>query len=166
MDYRRVYESGGCYFFTVVTARRRPLFASASAVSHLRAAFRVVRGRYPFQTQCAVVLPDHLHCIWSLPKDDADFSLRWQLIKSYVSRRMPDDRPVWQPRFWEHLIRDETDLAHHLDYIHFNPVKHGYVQRAQAWPFSSIHRYIADGRYPADWGEYGAPNIPEDIGYE
>lgn len=166
MHYRRIYEGGGCYFFTVVTAGRRPVFASSDAVAALRHAFAKVRDQHPFDIEAAVVLPDHLHCIWTLPASDADFSRRWRLIKSDVSKRLPAQQPVWQPRFWEHLIRDDTDLKHHIDYIHFNPVKHRVSDAPAAWPYSSVHRYIAAGVYPPDWGQATEPAIPDGIGRE
>jgi putative transposase len=113
-------------------------------------------------------MPDHLHCIWTLPTGDSDYSARWSLIKRSVARfsadvtldpalRNPSHRKrrestIWQRRFWEHLIRDDVDFARHLDYIHYNPVKHGHVTRATDWPYSTIHRYVREGVYPIDWG--------------
>ena len=166
MYYRRIYEQGGCYFFTVVTAGRRPILDSREAVSALRRAFASVRNRHLFDIEAAVILPDHLHCIWTLPPGDADFSKRWRLIKSDVSKRLIDLRPVWQARFWEHLIRDETDLANHIHYIHYNPVKHGLTDTPADWPFSSIHRYIRQGWCKKDWGQGAAPEIPDGVGHE
>ena len=111
-----------------------------------------------------MVLPDHLHAIWTLPEGDADFSTRWRLIKSNFSRDLPrseristsraakSERGIWQRRYWEHQIRDEEDLARHVDYIHFNPVKHGLVARARDWPHSSFHRLVAAGLLHPDWG--------------
>jgi putative transposase len=110
-----------------------------------------------------VVLPDHLHCVWTLPPGDADFSNRWKAIKIRFVQAIPDterrsavraacgERAIWQRRFWEHAIRDETDYARHVDYVHFNPVKHGHVQRVADWPYSSFRRWVAAGRYPPDW---------------
>jgi putative transposase len=125
----------------------------------------------PFVVEGWVLLPDHLHCIWTLPEGDADFSTRWSLIKRSVSRfaaemaldpglrkasaRKRRESTVWQRRFWEHLIRDEADMERHLDYIHFNPVRHGYVARAVDWPYSTIHRYVREGVYPVDWAGGG-----------
>ena len=122
---------------------------------------------HDFETVASVLLPDHLHMIWQLPENDADFSLRWSLIKQRVSRQCADEvsratlsqsrikrkeGAFWQRRFWEHMIRDDTDLHHHVDYIHYNPVKHGYAKRVADWPYSSFHRYVHDGVYPKDWG--------------
>lgn len=152
-DYRRVYERGGLYFFTVVTADRRPLLTTPSRIESLRASFRHVMTRRPFRLQAIVVLPDHLHCLWQLPADDADFSNRWKMLKSHFTRHLPGlKRPIWQPRFWEHLIRDTIDQQRHLDYIHFNPVKHGLVDDPSEWPFSSFHRFRQEGIYPRGWG--------------
>jgi putative transposase len=110
------------------------------------------------------VPPDHLHAIWTLPEADADFALRWRLIKSTFSRSLPrgerisqcrsekGEREIWQRRYWEHILRDENDVARHIDCIHFNPVKHGHVTRVKDWPFSSFHRMVKAGTYPEDWG--------------
>nr|WP_245309621.1 transposase [Bradyrhizobium retamae] len=132
-------------------------------VETLRAAFRETRQRHPFAIDAVVVLPDHLHAVWTLPDGDRDFSTRWRLIKSTFSRRIaPDEavsasraakgkRGIWQRRYWEHTIRDEDDLVRHIDYIHINPVKHGFVTRVRDWPHSSFHRMVRLGIYPEDW---------------
>jgi putative transposase len=129
----------------------------------LRAAFRCVRTRHPYTMEAAVILPDHLHAIWTLPEDDADFALRWRLIKSAFSHDLPRDerisasragkgeRGVWQRRYWEHTLRDENDFTRHLDYVHFNPVKHGHAARVQDWPYSSFRRWVRLGAYSEDW---------------
>ena len=133
-------------------------------------AFHAVRSRRPFDVDAMVVLPDHLHCIWSLPEGDADFATRWRLIKTWFTkhydpalRTTPNQdqsvkwkkaqQPLWQHRYWEHALRDEPDRARHIDYIHFNPVKHGLVTSAKEWPYSSFHRYVKSGLYPPDWGQ-------------
>ena len=151
MRYRRTDVAGATYFFTVNLAERhRTLLTEHIAL--LRTVMHGVKQRHPFHIDAMVILPDHLHCVWTLPQGDADYPLRWTLIKAGFSRRIPKtewrnvsrvdkgERGVWQRRYWEHLIRDERDYARHVDYIHFNPVKHGYVQRAADWPYSSIHR--------------------------
>ena len=166
MHYRRFYSAGGCYFFTVVAAGRRPIFSAPEAVAALRCAFARVRTKHPFDIDAAVILPDHLHCIWTLPAGDADFSTRWRLIKSQFSRHSGIERPVWQPRFWEHCIRSEQDLARHIDYIHYNPVKHGYVAKPAEWPYSSFARFVSQGAYSDDWGASAAPEFSPDIGHE
>lgn len=163
MFYRRARCRGGTYFFTVNLADR----SSGLLVGHinpLRDAMRRVKQRHPFRIDAMVVLPDHLHAIWTLPAGDADFSTRWALIKAGFSRQLPpsesrrpsrshkQERGIWQRRFWEHLIKDEEDFRHHVDYIHFNPVKHGHARRPVDWAFSSIHRFIETGRLPRDWG--------------
>jgi len=161
-NYRRNHVAGGSYFFTVNLADRQPQLLTDS-IELLRAVFRNVRQRHPFTIDSIVVLPDHLHAIWTLPEGDGDFSLRWALIKAGFSRGLPANKPVaashrrkrereiWQRRFWEHTLRDEDDLARHVDYVHFNPVKHGHVARVTDWPFSSFHRMVRLGVYPADW---------------
>ncbi len=161
-NYRRIRVPGGTYFFTVnLLERQRRLLIEH--VDLLRDAFRVAHAARPFDTIAIVVLPDHLHCIWRLPEGDADNANRWAQIKSGFSRRLPAierrsaqrvarrERGIWQRRFWEHLIRDDDDLRHHVDYIHINPVKHGHAVRACDWPHSSFHRWVAMGHYPMDW---------------
>jgi len=162
-DYRRYFVPGGTYFFTVALADGFvPLLTEH--VAALRRAFRRVRTEMSFRTEAIVVLPDHLHTLWVLPPGDADFPTRWKKIKVAFSRALPNseqrsisrthkgERGIWQRRFWEHVIRNETDWQRHMDYIHFNPVKHGYVQRVADWPYSSFHRYVKLGMYPRDWG--------------
>jgi putative transposase len=166
-DYRRAVVPGGTYFFTVNIADR----GASLLVDHidlLRDAIRYTRQRHPFVVDAMVVLPEHLHAVWTLPPGDADFPTRWRLIKTQFSRALFQDehrrasrigkaeRGIWQRRYWEHLIRDETDLARHVDYIHWNPVKHGYVERAGDWPYSTFHRFVRDGRLPADWASAGS----------
>lgn len=166
-DYRRNFVAGGCYFFTVNLAERRWRLLTDN-ICLLPTAFRETRRRHPFTIEAIAVLPDHLHAVWSLPDGDDDFSLRWQLIKAGFSRGLVCTEPVsasrsrkrergiWQRRFWEHTIRDEDDFARHLDYVHFNPVKHGHVRRVGDWPFSSFHRMVRSGIYPGDWA--GGPD--------
>ena len=156
MQYRRAFVPGATHFFTVVTARRRPLFGDAAACDLRRRAFRQVAQQRPFTVNTMVVLPDHLHCLWTLPPDDVDYPARWRLIKTWVTQRHGADRPLWQPRYWEHLIRDDTDYRQHVEYIHYNPVKHGYVSRPLQWPYSSFRRYVKAGLYPEDWGSSGS----------
>ena len=164
-DYRRVIVPGGVFFFTVVTHDRIPLFDCDERVEVLRGAFRKVKAARPFHIDAMVVLPDHLHCIWRLPDDDGDFSGRWREIKKAVSREIDTrtnargERPVWQRRFWEHAIRDETDWRRHVDYIHYNPVKHGLVARACEWPWSSFGRAVAMGWYEASWGAVAPADV-------
>jgi len=161
-DYRRAKVKGNTFFFTVVLADRSSALL-VDQIERLRMAYRLVQNRRPFETVAICVLPDHLHAIWTLPDGDDDFSIRWALIKSGFSRgiearpRSPSkiikrEKGIWQRRYWEHAIRDETDLERHIDYIHFNPVKHGYVSRVVDWPHSSFHRYVEQGLLEADWG--------------
>jgi REP-associated tyrosine transposase len=160
--YRRNFVPGGSYFFTVNLADRQ-LGLLIEHIGLLRAAFRQTRVRYPFTVEAAVILPNHLHAIWILPQDDADLALRWRLIKGAFSRGLPtgerisasrankNERGIWQRRHWEHTLRDEDDFARHLDYIHFNPVKHGHAARVRDWPHSSFRRWVRLGGYPVDW---------------
>jgi putative transposase len=161
--YRRARIEGGVFFFTVTLADR----SSDLLVRHidrLRRIYVSVRQGRPFETIAICVLPDHIHAIWQLPANDCDFSLRWSLIKSGFSRGLPVDvsrtpskivkreRGLWQRRYWEHAIRDDADLERHVDYIHFNPVKHGLVGRVCDWPHSSFKHYVARGDLQSDWG--------------
>ena len=163
MQYRRADAAGGTYFFTVNLAERR----SDLLVRHidsLRAAMKSVKDAHPFAILAMVVLPEHLHAIWHLPPDDADYPLRWSLIKAGFSRRLAKgehicasrqakhERGIWQRRYWEHQIRDEIDLARHVNYIHHNPVKHGWVTHPVDWPHSTLHGYIEREMASPNWG--------------
>ncbi len=132
----------------------------------LRAGFQYVMQNHPFGIDAHVILPDHLHFIWTLPDGDRDFSTRWRLIKSYFTRNFDAGYSPWQKKFWEHLIRDERDLMNHVEYIHYNPVKHGLVQSPVDWPFSSIHRYILDGLYGPNWGRSEPVLLDDRLGSE
>jgi putative transposase len=157
-DYRRARVAGGCYFFTVVTYERRPLFSDPNNVDLLRQAFGWAKTRRPFDIEAVVILPDHLHCVWRLPEGDSDFSGRWRVIKQFVSRWIDTavsprgEKTVWQRRFWEHLIRDDEDWRRHVDYVHFNPVKHGLVNAPEDWIYSSYGRAVDRGWYSPGWG--------------
>lgn len=152
MKYRRARESGGTYFLTLVTHERKPFLCQPHVFAALRDAVEHVKERHAFQTIAYVILPDHRHLLWRLPGGDADFSMRVRLIKHFMARRLPEPRPIWQKRFWERLIRDDADLNAHLDYIHFNPVKHGVAESPISWPHSSFRRFVEKEYYPADWG--------------
>ncbi len=160
--YRRNYVPGGTYFFTVTLRDRRSRIL-IEQIDLLRTAFKDVVRKRPFTIDAIVVLPEHLHAVMTLPAGDADYSGRWRAIKSAFSRSLvksgyaiPKDRRgeyrLWQRRFWEHTIWDEEDLQAHVDYTHYNPVKHGLSGRAADWPYSSIHRFIRRGWVAADWG--------------
>jgi putative transposase len=160
MRYRRIRVPGGSWFFTVVTRDRNPVFRKPVGVALLRHALRKVSRRMPFSIDAMVVLPDHLHCIWTLPAGDTDYSTRWRLVKSFVTRHGKDMtqyryESLWQQRYREHHIRTQADYRAHIDYIHYNPVRHGYVDMAIEWPYSSLHRYVRNGVLPADWGGHG-----------
>ncbi len=172
MQYRRANVAGATYFFTVNLAdRKRKLLTEK--IDILRNAVRKIRQSYPFDILAMVVLPDHLHAIWRLPEGDANFPLRWSLIKAAFSREIPKgelirlsrvlkrERGIWQRRYWEHQIRDDDDLEKHVAYIHFNPVKHGYATRAVDWPYSSIHREISRGNIDGTWGFFSDDIVAE-----
>ena len=172
-DYRRYFVPGGTFFFTLVAAERAPLFAAAAARKLLGTKMREACGKRAFETVAAVLLPDHLHVIWTLPCGDSEYPTRWKAIKAKFTaewlgcggqeHRVSDGyrrqrrRGIWQPRFIEHTIRDEEDLLHHADYIHYNPVKHGYLRAPRDWPWSSFRRYVAAGDYLPDWGASTPP---------
>jgi len=154
MDYRRVYVPGGTYFFTVVSYDRKNIFCERKSITAFWQAIRYTRARHPFSIVANVIMPDHIHTIWTLPLDDPDFSTRWRLIKTHFTRNFAypsANKPIWQKRFWEHLIRDETDLSNHIDYIHYNPVKHGLANSPSDWKQSSFSKFVEDGFYPSDW---------------
>jgi putative transposase len=161
-DDRRMWAPGGTYFFTVNLADRSQRLL-VERIDALRMSAHAVRREHPFESVAWVVLPEHLHAIWTLSEDDHDFATRWMLIKQKFSRRVPTaervstsrarktERGIWQRRYWEHLIRDERDLRNHIDYIHFNPVKHRCVSQVRDWPHSSFHVYVREGALPTDW---------------
>ena len=158
VSYRRNCVPGATYFFTVTLCDRRSA-ALTDRIAVLGAALRRCRRRHPFSLTAIVVLPDHVHCIWTLPEGDANYSARWRLIKGFFTRATglgdastaKGERGLWQRRFWEHTIRDELDLQPHIEYVHFNPVKHGYVKCVRDWPYSSFHRYVKRQWVPLDW---------------
>ena len=162
-DYRRAWHPGGTYFFTINLLQRGGNDLLVRHIDELRAAIRVVRAAHPFTIHAWVVLPDHIHCVISLPEGDADFALRVRRIKGEFSKSLPlsewrstvrqrrGERGVWQRRYWEHLIRDEADFAAHMDYVHINPVKHGLAAEVKDWPYSTFHRLVEQGMYPLDW---------------
>ena len=165
--YRRSQTPGGCYFFTVVSYQRHPVLCNDELRQALRDAIRYVQRSRPFIINAWVLLPDHLHCIWTLPPGDNDFSQRWSIIKRRVSiacrhHIKPDwinaskakhrESTLWQRRFWEHRIRDDEDFSRHMDYIHYNPVKHGLCEQVKDWPYSTFHRYVESDVYPMEWG--------------
>jgi putative transposase len=174
-NYRRVFIPGATYFFTVVTNQRIPLFRDPQAVRELGRSFRLVRSRLPFKPVAMVLLHDHLHCIWSMAEGDTAYPRRWQWIKREFSERWSrlggiegprssarirkGDRGFWQRGYWEHRVRDEEELICLTDYIHFNPVNHGYVAKPAEWPWSTFAAFVRAGDYPPEWGNQ-APRLP------
>jgi putative transposase len=190
MRYRRANVQGGTFFFTVVTYKRIKIFSNPVNIDLLRGAMKKVMQKHPFKIDAFVLLPDHLHCIWTLPEGDADFSTRWRLIKSHFSRNInlspvgwveernptidactasrqkKKEKPIWQRRFWEHLIRNQKDLNQHIEYIHYNPVKHKLTKTPGDWAYSSFHRYVSRGLYDSNWGAAGKVEFDDAVGYE
>lgn len=166
-EYRRLIAPGATIFFTVVTNFRRPILTGPAVLDFLRTSFREELAHHSFVIDAIVVLPDHLHCLWTLPTDDTRYSMRWSAIKGRftdrflagggaetqrsASRRKRGERGVWQRRFWDHVIRDDDDYGRHMDYIHFNPVKHGLVRCPHTWPHSSFAKWVRQAVYAADW---------------
>ena len=150
-NYRRYKGDGGCFFFTVALEDRSSRFL-IDHIDDVREAYGYVQQRKPFKTHAICILPDHIHAIWGLPDDESDYATRWMLFKSFVSRRYPKcanrspskvkrgESGLWQRRFWEHMIRDDQDFENHLGYMYWNPVKHGYVETPEDWPYTSLHR--------------------------
>jgi putative transposase len=166
-DYRRSLVPGGCFFFSVALADRQSSLL-VDEIARLRHAYAITRTTLPFTTLAICVLPEHLHAIWALPAHDSDYAQRWALLKSSFSRGLPlaarlslsqrhkREKGLWQRRYWEHRIRDAEDLQRHLDYLHYNPVKHGLVEQVKDWPYSSFHRHVRQGLLSVDWG--GGPD--------
>lgn len=162
VNYRRNFIKGGSYFFTVNLKNRQSTLL-IDAVNQLRASFSYVQSKKPFEVIAIVILPEHLHRIWQLPENDKDYPARWKSIKSHFTRQLKkmgiqlsknkhNKHNLWQRRYWEHTIRDENDLTRHIDYIHYNPVKHGWVESVSDWKYSSFHRYVKKGYLPPNWG--------------
>ena len=180
MQYRRAKSPGSSYFFTVVTHNRRAILCQDKNINLLRDSFRRVMQQHPFTIEAIVILPNHIHCIFTLPSNDADYSTRWRLIKSWFSRRCSSqyegkvsasrqskkEKAIWQRRFWEHLIRDEEDFRNHVDYIHYNPVRHGLVSVPKDWRYSSFHQYVKRSVYDVNWGGSEIPAINSAVGME
>jgi putative transposase len=176
-NYRRANAKGGTYFFTVVTYRRQKFLTLPESRHALRNAIVAAKLHCAFGIEAWVLLPDHMHCIWTLPENDSDFSIRWGLIKAHFTKQNKArlhnetwmnqsklkhrESTIWQRRFWEHQIRDDYDFEKHVDYIHYNPVKHGYVDRVFDWPHSTCHRYVRSGIYPIAWA--GSVSDTDDI---
>ncbi|MEY4730741.1 MAG: hypothetical protein RL020_1899 [Pseudomonadota bacterium] len=173
--FRRDLTKGATYFFTVATYRRQPILTKPEVITSLRNAIAETKNEYPFEIVAWVVLPDHLHAVWTLPEGDSDYGVRWGLIKRKVtaeasghvtiklskSQLTRNESGFWQRRFWEHRIRDDDDLQKHVDYIHYNPVKHGLVENVVDWPHSTFHRFIEKGWVTQDWA---GSNIEGDFG--
>lgn len=166
-NYHRVKIEGGTYFFTVVTYHRLPILTNQPARTILHEAWENTQKRFPFETIAVCLLPDHIHCIWKLFEGDTNYSIRWKEIKRLFTKRYlkeigpgetrnesrlkRGEAAIWQRRFWEHTIENQEDLEMHLDYIHYNPIKHGYVKRAIDWQWSSFQRYVIEGVYDINW---------------
>ena len=157
-----IRAKGSVFFFTVVLAQR-PSNLLIDEIDRLRRIYKLIQQRHPFETIAICILPDHIHALWALPESDADFSTRWSLIKSGFSRGLDArtrsaskvgkrEKGVWQRRYWQHAVRDEADFERHVDYIHYNPVKHGHVTRVVDQPHSSFHRYVERRILAPDWG--------------
>ena len=179
MQYRRARIKGGTYFFTIVTYQRRKILHPPKNIESLRDAFDYVKSKHPFEIDAMVVLPDHFHFILTLPENDSDFPNRIRQIKSYFSRNTfapeqprngtrirKQEKTVWQRRYWEHVIRDEEDFARHVEYIHFNPVKHNLVELPKDWEYSSFHCYVNKGMYELNWGANQELIFGESVGHE
>jgi putative transposase len=174
-EFRRNYVAGETYFFTHVTEGRRPILCEPVVRNSLRRAFFKVNHKFPFKTHAIVLLPEHFHCLWTLPETDHDYSLRWRLIKTFVTKEAAGNYgsffnsgppKIWQPRYWEHTIRDEEDYDGHFHYIHYNPVKHGLVDAPIHWQFSTFRKYVSEGIYREDWGSGDQLIFPDGIGGE
>ena len=181
MRYRRNRQPGATYFFTLVTYERRPVLADSAYIERLQAAKHKVQQKHPFTIEAEVILPDHVHALWTLPDGDAELAVRIRLMKSFFtksvagsraagtlssSRAAKGEQAIWQRRYWEHTIRDERDFQSHVDYIHFNPVKHGLVTSPGDWPHSSFRDWVQRGVYEPWWGSDDMPPLPDWAGRE
>lgn len=180
MQYRRARTEGGTYFFTVVTDRRRRFLCVEENIQLLRSIFVEIKQEHPFVIDAIIILPNHLHCLWTLPAGDVDYSMRWSLIKSSFSRQCrpqykgiltrsrhkKKEQAVWQRRFWEHEIQNDTDFMTHVEYIHYNPVHHGLATAAADWPYSSFQRFVDQGVYAPEWGVSEKIEFDKDVGRE
>ncbi len=163
-DYRRNRVKGGCYFFTINLLERGNNTLLVENIDYLRKIVKDIRLQHPFHIDGWVILPEHMHCMWTLPNGDSDYSMRIRLMKGMFSQGLPKtewlssvrrnsgERGLWQRLFWEHTIRDDNDYVRHMDYLHYNPVKHGYVKRVCDWSYSTFHTLVERGVYPSDWG--------------
>ena len=181
-EYRRARIEGATYFFTVVTYRRQPILCLPESLNAIRDVIGNVAQRHPFQADARVVLPDHMHFVWTMPEGDSNYSVRCSMVKKELTKRLSAsigtdtaqsrsrqrhrEGTLWQRRFWEHQIRDEQDYRAHVDYIHFNPVKHGLVGSPKDWLCSSFNRWVSLGAYEEDWGCGGVVVFPEGVGGE
>lgn len=174
VNYRRNFQRGGTYFFTVNLLNRRSDLLIKN-IHYLKKAIQQVKRVYPYKMQAYVILPEHLHVLWKLPYEDVDYATRWQKIKIYftryiqkagvkVQRNKHGECLIWQRRYWEHTIYDAQDFQNHFNYIHYNPVKHGWVERPIDWPFSSIHHYIEKGMISPSWGANESIELPGTFG--
>lgn len=179
-NYRRLKQAGGTFFFTLITYKRQQILTSPESRMILKNVIEKTRQKYPFSIEAWVLLPEHIHCIWRLPPSSSNYSMRWRLIKSGFSRgvkslyhkpewltgskRKHRESSIWHRRFWEHMIRDEDDYRAHMDYVHYNPVKHGLVKQVKNWPYSTFHRYVKQGIYSGNWGGNLVLNFEKDYG--
>ena len=175
-NYHRYRLTGGCYFFTVNLLERHNNSLLIDHIELLRKTVNLVRSSHPFHIDGWVVLPEHMHCIWTLPEGDNDYAVRMRLIKGLFSKQLPKtewlsavrqrkgERGIWQRRYWEHTIRDDQDYGQHMDYLHFNPVKHGHVARVTDWPYSTFGRLVRLGVYPENWGGSGIDVVAGESG--
>jgi putative transposase len=179
MNYRRSRVPGGTFFLTVVTSGRRPFLVSELSRRCLRQALGDVGSRHAFELPAIVLMPDHFHMLMGLPPGDQDFSVRVSGIKKRFTelylgaggreaaisegRERKGYRGLWQPRFWEHTIRDSRDYVLHFDYIHWNPVKHALAKQVKDWPWSTFHRYLRMGEYDENW--CGHVTLPHAVEY-
>ena len=163
MKYRRLTTKGACYFFTLNLQNRQQTLLT-DHIDTLRNTINKVKHNHPFKLDALVILPEHLHILITLPRDDNNYAKRIMLIKTSFSRQLPKEenisksrkskrkRGIWQRRYWEHQIRNDEDYENHINYIHYNPVKHGYVNNANEWQYSTIHQYIKQGVITQNWG--------------
>jgi putative transposase len=166
-QYRRVFQEGTYYFITIVTHNRKQILINE--IDLLRESFKYSKTKYEYEIFAVVILPDHLHMLIK-PRDFLQYPDIIKTIKTHFTKNLPEsykresqkevsqsklnkgEKGIWQRRYFEHTIRDEKDLERHLDYIHYNPVKHSFVNSASEWNFSSFKDFVKSGVYENDWG--------------
>ena len=179
MQYKRLFVKNTYIFITIVTSKRRKILINN--IDILKRALKQTISHFNYEIYAICVLPDHLHMLIK-PYETKDYPKIIQQIKRYFSNNIDKEQienytltnsninrkecDIWQKRYWEHTIRDESDLNKHLDYIHYNPVKHGYVNKAKDWKYSSFKKFVDMNLYKIEWCNFENKNFINKLDYE